>query len=444
MTTSKHTRISIFIVLFLLSNLLFLTPGKCQKNYLPGVVITLKGDTLKGFIDYLNWEKNPDKISFKDSENAKEIEFNPLTISEFSVRNEVYVSAIVQAEDSHQLEYSPNQIKESDFDPEIKIRMDTIFLQAMFQGTKNLYYSYDKKGKPQFYIKQYPDFELLIYKKYLKNNTDKINANTSSPVSVYRENKKFIGQLTLYLQDCPAIQQQTNKLEYDIKSLEKLFKAYYDCKKAEPDFKFTSEKTKVDFGVLAGISATQLVMSCSDPLLHKYVANVDYPVSVNFSGGLLMDVVLARNQRRWSVYNELIISSFSVSQHFEEYISEEYFSTIDTKIGFSHLKVNSMLRYKYLVKDKWFLFSNIGLSIGRVIAEENSITINRTFYGPPTVTEKELFPSSKTETGYLAGIGGGFKKYSFEARYEWGDGVSGTSSLASNTNRLYFLIGYRF
>jgi hypothetical protein len=444
MTTSKHTWVCIPIALFLLSNLLFLSNARCQKNYLPGIVITQKGDTLRGFIDYLNWEKNPDKISFKAPENTKEIEFNPLSISVFSVRNEVYVSAIVQAEDSHQLEYSPNQIKESDYDPEIKIRMDTIFLQAMFQGTKNLYYSYDKKGKTQFYIKQYPDFELLMYKKYLKNNTDKINANTSSPVSVYRENKKFIGQLTLYLQDCPAIQQQTNMLEYDIKSLENLFKTYYDCKKAEPAYKFTREKTKVDFGVLAGISATNLLMSSSDKETYKYVANIDYPVSINFSGGLIMDVVLARNQQRWSVYNELIISSFSVSQHFEEYINEEYFSTIDTKIGFSHLKVNSMLRYKYLVKDKWFLFSNIGLSIGRVIAEENSITINRTFYGPPTVTEKELFPSSKTETGFLAGLGGGFRKYSFEARYERGDGVSGTSSLASKTNRLYFLLGYRF
>ncbi|MEI8049237.1 MAG: outer membrane beta-barrel protein, partial [Bacteroidota bacterium] len=380
MKTSKRSNVCILIALFLSSNLLLLAPARCQKNYLPGVVISLKGDTLKGFIDYLNWEKNPDKISFKDSESSEEKEFNPLMISEFRVHNEVYVSAIVQAEDSHQLEYSPNQIKESDYDPEIKTRTDTTFLQSMFRGTKNLYYSYDKKGKPQFYIKQNPDFELLIYKKYLKNNTSKINANTSDPINVYSENKKFIGQLMLYLQDCPTLQEQTNKLQYDSKSLENLFNAYYECEKSEPTYKYTREKTKVDFGVLAGISATKLIMISSDPVTYKYVANVDNPVSVNFSGGLLMDVVLARNQRRWSVYNELIISSFSVSQHFEEHFSEENFSIIDTKIGFSYLKLNSMLRYKYLVKDKWFLFTNLGLSMGRAFAEENS-RIRFNFWG---------------------------------------------------------------
>jgi hypothetical protein len=80
----------------------------------------LKNDSLKGFIDYQNWAKNPKSISFKVSENASPTEYNPLEINGFIVQTDVYVSAIVQAEDSRQMEYNPNQIKEADYNPEIK------------------------------------------------------------------------------------------------------------------------------------------------------------------------------------------------------------------------------------------------------------------------------------------------------------------------------------
>jgi hypothetical protein len=63
-------------------------------------------------------------------------------------------------------------------------------------GTKNLYYYSDKRGKQHFYIGKAPDFELLIYKKYLKEGDRE---------KIVVENRNFIGQLNIYLQDCPSI-----------------------------------------------------------------------------------------------------------------------------------------------------------------------------------------------------------------------------------------------
>src|ERR1700723_2731412 len=36
-----------------------------QSNYQPGYVVTPKGDTVKGFIDYQAWDNNPGSIYFK-------------------------------------------------------------------------------------------------------------------------------------------------------------------------------------------------------------------------------------------------------------------------------------------------------------------------------------------------------------------------------------------
>ncbi|NJK97917.1 MAG: hypothetical protein HC905_26095 [Bacteroidales bacterium] len=53
-----------FIVLFI--GLILFNLAYSQENYIPGYVIE-NGDTLKGFIDYRNWEKNPNQIAFKTS-----------------------------------------------------------------------------------------------------------------------------------------------------------------------------------------------------------------------------------------------------------------------------------------------------------------------------------------------------------------------------------------
>jgi hypothetical protein len=442
------TNSPLFILLVFLSGFFYSNHTICQKNYLPGMIITLKNDTLKGFIDYQNWAKNPKSISFKVSENASPSEYNPLGINGFIVQTDVYVSAIVQAEDSRQMEYNPNQIKEADYNPEIKLRTDTIFLQAMYQGSKNLYYSYDEKGKPQFYIKQWPDFELLIYKKYLRYNEERIDIGSPEVLNAFRENKKFIGQLTLYFQDCPAMQQKLNNAVYEQKSLENIFDDYYKCAKSKPSFKYDKEKLniklKLEYGVLAGISSTKLLMSSSEEYMYRYTVSPDYKASTNFSGGVLFDVVLARNQRRWSIYNELIYTSFSVAQHFEEVVNEDIFTLIDTKIAYSYLKWNSMLRYKYFVKNDWFMFANSGISLGYAIEGSNSITIDKTVNEYNTHSEKQLFEDSKSETGVLVGLGGGYKKISFEARYERGNGISDNNLIRSRTNRMYLLMGYRF
>ncbi len=61
-----------------------------QSNYKSGYVVTLKGDTLHGFIDYKEWGRNPKTINFKSTQNDKIRQLGLTDINHFEL--EGYVS----------------------------------------------------------------------------------------------------------------------------------------------------------------------------------------------------------------------------------------------------------------------------------------------------------------------------------------------------------------
>ncbi len=424
-----HPKSSSLITLTLLFSFLLLQQTYCQTNLQPGSVITKSGDTLKGYIDYRNWENNPNEITFRVSATSKPIQYSTGTISGFVVNNEEYISASVKTE------ISPTQTDQLDFRPAIMTRNDTTFLQVMFRGSKNLFFYSDRIGKQHFYIGQYPDFELLVYKKYLKEGARE---------TVITENKNFIGQLYLYLQDCKTIQSKMTITEYNKRSLESLFKTYYDCTEGERNYQYSKEKIRLDFGAVAGVSVTKLKLTCSDDSF-DHIANGDYEPSWNPSAGLFMDVVMARNQRKWSIYNELFYSSYMANGHTEDFFSDNNYKIYNSSIGYSYLKLNNMLRFTFPVKKDIFIFINGGISNGYAISETNLTIKEVKFYDDPVITEEPAMDETrKYELGFLAGLGAKYTKFSFETRYESGNGMSVYSTLKSKANRIYFLMGYSF
>ncbi len=61
-------------ILFLLFCILVYSNVFSQKNYLPGYIINNEKDTIKGYINYRNWNINPKKISFRGT-NKKRLLF---------------------------------------------------------------------------------------------------------------------------------------------------------------------------------------------------------------------------------------------------------------------------------------------------------------------------------------------------------------------------------
>lgn len=62
-----------------------------------------------------------------------------------------------------------------------------------------------------------------------------------------------------------------------------------------------------------------------------------------------------------------------------------------------------------------------------------------------TITEGVAMDETRTyEQSFILGTGTRYNKFSFEFRYENGNGMSAYSNLGSSAKRLYFLLGYRF
>jgi len=331
---------------------------KCQENYIPGSIFSLSGDTIKGLIDYRNWSKNPLSISFKEPGSGTITTHTPKTIRGFSVNNDLYISAEVDAE------ASPYKTDQLTYVSEVILRKDIAFLQAMIQGSKSLYSYLDMKGNQHYYIKQWPDFELLVHKKYLKENPTKTINDYTKPIVLIAENNNYKGQLILYFQDCPTIQSKIKATTYTQQSLLLLFKTYQKCnqgdeKKSEnPTYTYSGEKLSFQFGVSAAPLLATIKLTSSPDI--NYISDVDYPVKPGFAGGLFMDVVFPRSQGKYSVYTDLVVSTFQTGNHFDVPYNGEIVA-FDTKIGFTQLKLSSMFRYKFFVKDDWSAFGNAGL-----------------------------------------------------------------------------------
>lgn len=397
-----------------------------QENFLPGYIISLKGDTLKGFIDYRNWDKNPNKIYFQNKLGSEKINYTPTNIKQFNVKDEIYVSAIVKAE------VSPVEIDALEFDSELKIKIDTTFLQTMFQGTKCLYYYKNHNGRENFYIKQDTTFDLLVYKKYVDKQDDG---------NAIRENGLFINQLSHYLQSCPSIQVKLADTKYSKKSLERLFSYYYDYTKFEKSFQKKTEKLAVEIGALAGISVTRLKFHGD---AFAYLVNGNYPSSSNFSTGLFLNIILPRTQRKWSINNELVFTSYKMNGYYNDYKNDNQYTLYYTKLGYSYLKMYNMLRFTLPIQSL-FCYLNAGISNGIVVSESNYLKQEATFYTTKTIEEsKALNDSRKHEQGYILGIGIKYKKYLLDIKYEKGNGMSENTALNSSTDTYYFLLGYRF
>jgi len=416
-TKSLGKRVASIIFFFFLFQNIY-----SQENYLAGYIVSFKGDTLHGFIDYRNWEKNPQKISFKEKLTDDKVVFFPTEIKAFSVLDEIYESAIIKTE------VSPFKTNDLEYDKELKFEGDTTFLQAVLKGKKSLYTYTNRLGEKQFYIKNGSSYELLAYKRYLNEDHDQ---------TIVFENNKYLGQLSFYLNDCPSVMSKLPTIKYSQQSIENLFLFYNKCTNSGIDFQQKTEKGSMKVSVVAGISITSLKFKSSDNRVFISLVNADMSNSVNVTGGLSFNYVLPRNLKKWSITSKFLYTKFK----FSDYVNENSYSTTYVSLGISYIKMLNMARYNYVVGD-FTIFCDAGFSLGFVATSTNYKRIESELYGEEI--GKALDDVRKYEYGYVVGLGAEFSRYSFEVVRETGTGISEYLMLSSQSTRYYFLLGYRF
>lgn len=414
-----------------------------QENYLSGYIISPGGDTIQGYIDYRNWVTNPEKISFKKQIMNDKVVYTRDDIKGFGVASEIYERAIVE------IEHSKDFADEMDNNPELILTTDTVFLQLMIEGHKNLYCYLNKSVKNQYYIKLGSDFQLLYYKRYKQKQVINKNSPVVDKNFLQKQNyetliisdNRYIDQLAAYLAECTNIGDYLKKAEYTSVNLETIYRKYYDCTSSSMAFQKKAEVTKLEKRILAGASVTFLIFE-GDGFI--YLTEADFAPSINFSGGFAFDYVFPRNFNRLSFNNELLFSTYKTSGTYTDYTSENEYKITTSTIGLSYIKLNTMIRYAFPIGAA-SIYGNLGILYGIALASTNTAVAETKFFTTETVTtEKAMQNIRNSELSYSAGVGTKYKRYSAELRYEAGNGMSDYSDLKSTTKRLYFFLGYRF
>jgi len=162
---------------------LFLVPlfSFAQSNYKPGYVVTLKGDTLKGFINYREWQSNPEYIDFKSSiaDNMTK-KFTAADIGYFEINGlESYLRYAgpisMDATDKDHL----SSIRDTSYRPA------TVFFKVLQKGSNLALYSYNDDLKMRFYIGEAPNFSIkeLGYKIYYNNSDNDVSGQKGATVN---------------------------------------------------------------------------------------------------------------------------------------------------------------------------------------------------------------------------------------------------------------------
>jgi len=128
------------------------TLSYAQSNYKPGYVVDLKGDTLKGFIDYREWHSNPNSINFKTTiDDAKPHQYTLAEVAFFAINKfETYVRytgpVSMDAIDVGHMAYSRDT----------SMSMVTAFFKVLQKGKNLALYSYTDGLKSVFILPRLP------------------------------------------------------------------------------------------------------------------------------------------------------------------------------------------------------------------------------------------------------------------------------------------------
>jgi hypothetical protein len=196
-----------YLVLSVFMPLCFSVASSAQSNYKPGFIVMPKGDTVKGYVDYREWDNNPAEVRFKlKAGNTEPEKILPENVLAFGITGLEYY-------ESYSLRISQGQTDVA----RLPVGVDTsaliaqVFLLRTATGKNVSLYSYKDAIKTRFFIKDHADKkpEELIYQVYL--NPSEVTQIVNQP--------RFQNQLYLlalkYAPDDHRLQRKIELTEYD-------------------------------------------------------------------------------------------------------------------------------------------------------------------------------------------------------------------------------------
>ncbi len=412
----KNSKPYFYIAIILLISSIILPKNLvAQANYKKGYFVKNSGDTLKGEIDYRNWYSSFKEFTFKTQNKItlyKIAEVQTIYIQEV---NEYYQRYAGQIDNSRKPSYDDliqANTLQGFMTSKQRFITDSLFLRVLVKTKDFSLLSYlNPSGIEHFFLEYKDNIQELLYQSFILNLKEG---------SYKKDYELYKTQLTTIWSNCPSINSEIAKMNYNREDMEKLFRSYAYCTQSlllihgsnlsvinttDEQFKSKQPRAKMNLGIVAGVSLNSL--SSSD-LNNTYI----YPLSVSPALGMSVTIPLARDLGKWNFHSDFVFSSFSTNPK----------TTLRPERSGTYLKANAQIRRKFFPLSPINPYLSGGLSISNVWDTSKST-------------------SSPIKFGYLFSAGINVYSIGFEARYETQNGANIT--YFENFSNILFLLSYK-
>ena len=340
-----------------------------QKNYKPAMLIKATGDTLKGYVNYKEWDEAPKIIEFKASlEDAKSQSYTAETLRSFEI------SGI-----DKYLGYIGNISVDKNFFPNIADALDTttvrdtVFLRQVYGGQPLTLFRHKDKIKNRFFISegQSRPIELKFYQFYVAVENPAVASNVQQ-YRIYQDSLLALAQKYNASKNVEARVMKTDFIESDLFSVIKLIN----------NDKATKE---------SGIGGTRLyagvlfVQTTTDFLGANHLGgqrSQTYIPTLNVG----LDVFTNRYTKR--LFLRLDLSLSADKPRFKS--QEENLDTYDYKFDRYTAMLSPQMMYNLYNRETFKLYLGIGVGVNYSVYGKDNRLIYNTTYGY-TTTERNPY-----------------------------------------------------
>ncbi len=354
----------IIALLFVYSSLAF-----AQSVYKPGLIVRNGGDTLKGFIDYGNWEINPEKIGFKKELAAPvPMAFTVADISWFEVTGlDAYKRATV-TKDMRPID--PLLITASTPDSSETV---TAFLRVLVSGKR--FQLYDLVDfKPHYYLQPANDtIRELIFR-----------FTVGGDLSQVREEDIFKSQVrsVLTADELDKLGWKIDHMRYYEASLSKVILALNGSKDPVAVYGQANagQRTRPRFFVSAGVGYSGFSVRSDNPQVVEPTLGMDFKSKVIPAFSVGMDLASPRRFNNITFRLELTYTGINLSAaktvYNYNYSSAEY-ETYTIKYNTFSPSVSLLYNFNRMKKTKFYVGMGLAYNISSYPSDRYTMVDNQ-------------------------------------------------------------------
>lgn len=391
-----------------------------QADFRPGYIIALKGDTLRGSVDYGSGNRSAYECRFRPDNAAAIEKFLPSQLQGYGFPHDrFYQSRRVPAQN-----------------PAADTTSERLFLEVLVQGPASLYYLSDINSGNRYYFRSGsgPVMPLVQLSETVTMNGSKYT----------RKTPLFRTALADAFQACPAVNSKVSDLPFASSSLIRIFQQYNACVGGSQVVSEMADPKRRSYFLLEAVAGAQ----ASSLRFDGEISMKDAPIS----GGTRPVVGLALQQylpvwsNRFGVRIEVLYQPQQYSQEFSAPSAYAYAAYQEVRVKFDQLRVPVLFRYMPL-NGRFRPFIEAGVSVAFALYSSNEYR----YRAQPASTYSPWRPILEnprgSEESILAGLGASTllpnkRHLTAELRAERTNGFSEAVGVSTTINRAYLLLSY--